>query len=276
MNMNKKLANYLPRQTFLESSFNPKAKSPVGASGLTQFMPGTWAEYERAIGQKKNIWDPAHAVEAQRWYMDTLFNDPELNKLGLNEDAKIVASLARYNWGGAYRFLKKKAAQGVDIRNNIDFWITDPGVPAETRNYIKTIYYGQNPPGHPGFNGVFDKAMKTSPIAKLFKEGYTSNPIIKINSTEASEKFYRTEPISFSNKSDSTSYTSPYSGDRIFADVPDVTENNYIKYIRNMLSSSAPIENRNIAFTPSPLYFSSLGLNTNITPNFIQSNFAYE
>jgi len=38
-------ANMLASQIEVESSFNPKAESPVGAKGLCQFMPQTWLEY---------------------------------------------------------------------------------------------------------------------------------------------------------------------------------------------------------------------------------------
>ncbi|TCC33893.1 hypothetical protein E0H75_42305 [Kribbella capetownensis] len=53
-----------------ESGWNPDAKSPVGAQGLSQFMPGTWAELGRdANGNGINSpFDPADAINAQARY----------------------------------------------------------------------------------------------------------------------------------------------------------------------------------------------------------------
>lgn len=54
-----------------ESQWNPKAVSPVGAQGLTQFMPDTWRSYARDIdgNGKASPFDPADAIDAQARYM---------------------------------------------------------------------------------------------------------------------------------------------------------------------------------------------------------------
>ena len=50
-----------------ESGWNPNAVSPVGAQGIAQFMPGTWASYKNdADGTGKDSpFDPADAITAQ-------------------------------------------------------------------------------------------------------------------------------------------------------------------------------------------------------------------
>lgn len=52
-----------------ESGWNPNAVSPKGARGLSQFMPGTWAEIGRDVnGNGLSPFDPADAIDAQARY----------------------------------------------------------------------------------------------------------------------------------------------------------------------------------------------------------------
>ncbi len=52
-------------QVQAESAFNPRAVSPVGARGLAQFMPATWAEWAPGA----DPFDPLAAIRAQHRYM---------------------------------------------------------------------------------------------------------------------------------------------------------------------------------------------------------------
>lgn len=80
-----------------ESSFNPKAVSPVGAEGLTQFMPGTWADVSRQLGMANaNPRMVRPSIEAGAFYLGRLRNNwhsprPEKDRLQL--------ALASYNAG---------------------------------------------------------------------------------------------------------------------------------------------------------------------------------
>lgn len=79
----------LKAQIQTESAFNPRAVSPAGAKGLTQFMDPTWGDFEDFKGRPMDVWNPEHAIEAQAWYMGVLF------KLFMND----VHALTAYNWG---------------------------------------------------------------------------------------------------------------------------------------------------------------------------------
>lgn len=54
-----------------ESGWNPNAVSPVGAQGLSQFMPGTWSGWGRDDNGngRASPFDPADAIMAQGRYM---------------------------------------------------------------------------------------------------------------------------------------------------------------------------------------------------------------
>jgi len=100
-----------------ESNFDPKAISPVGARGLSQFMPATWDEWAKG----ENPFNPESSINAQVRYMKWLLGRVTTWEL----------AFAAYNWGVG-RILK--------------VW-QDPlwksKLPLETENYIFRInsYY---------------------------------------------------------------------------------------------------------------------------------------
>ncbi|MFD6468794.1 C40 family peptidase [Streptomyces goshikiensis] len=112
-------ASLLAAQLYTESGFNPDAVSPVGALGIAQFMPGTWAEHgQDGDGDGiKDIRNPADAIAAQAKYDCTLAKEV---KDVPGDSTELM--LAAYNAGG-----------GAVIRYS--------GIPPyeETRNYVRTI-----------------------------------------------------------------------------------------------------------------------------------------
>jgi membrane-bound lytic murein transglycosylase D len=117
--------NLLKAQAYAESGLNPDAVSRVGALGLTQFMPATWAELVAragwiAPGKLIDPRDPEDAIAAQARYMRWL----------LSETGSIPLALAAYNWGiGRVRRTFLQAGRP---------W--DPALaPAETREYVRRV-----------------------------------------------------------------------------------------------------------------------------------------
>lgn len=85
-------------QIIAESALNPLAVSPVGAKGLAQFMPGTWAEVsqELALPPTAEATDPFFAIPAGAYYMGSLVSKwtsprPDIDRYCL--------ALASYNAG---------------------------------------------------------------------------------------------------------------------------------------------------------------------------------
>ena len=60
---------------WVESRFNPKAKSPAGARGLMQLMPATAAHLAKELGEKRpQAYDPEFNIRAGAYYLDRLMD----------------------------------------------------------------------------------------------------------------------------------------------------------------------------------------------------------
>lgn len=125
--------NHLPDElkylSIVESALNPRAKSPVGASGLWQFMKGTGLNYGLKVDSyidERN--DPIKSTEAS-------FNF--LKDLHERYDDWTLA-LAAYNCGPG------NVNKAIRRSGSTDFWKMSRYLPSETRNYvpafIATIY----------------------------------------------------------------------------------------------------------------------------------------
>ena len=60
--------HWLRAQCFVESRFDTRARSPAGAMGICQFMPGTWGDAQKALGVS-NVWAASENIYAAGWYM---------------------------------------------------------------------------------------------------------------------------------------------------------------------------------------------------------------
>lgn len=111
-------ADIAQAQIQAESNFNPAARSGVGAQGLAQFMPGTWAIY----GQGGDPFNPDDAIPAYIAYLKKLLSD-----FGGRYDL----ALAGYNWGENRNVLRNWFRTGTGINFS--------QIPLETANYVKKI-----------------------------------------------------------------------------------------------------------------------------------------
>ncbi|MDO5638797.1 MAG: LysM peptidoglycan-binding domain-containing protein [Neisseria sp.] len=138
---------------FIESAYVTKARSPVGASGLWQFMPATGRHYGL---ERTALYDGRHDVYAA--------TDAALNYLqylhGLFGDWSLA--LAAYNWGEGNlgRAINRARAQGLEpVYENIR-------MPNETRNYVPKLLAVRNIVSNPQTFGVSLSEIDNKPYFK--------------------------------------------------------------------------------------------------------------
>lgn len=135
---------------FIESAFVNKARSPVGASGLWQFMPATGRHYGL---EQTPLYDGRHdvyaATDAALNYLEYLY--------GLFGDWSLA--LAAYNWGegNVGRAIERARAQGLDpVYENLR-------MPNETRNYVPKLLAVRNIVASPDRFGISLREIDNKP-----------------------------------------------------------------------------------------------------------------
>ena len=114
-----------------ESAWNPKIRSPVGASGLMQVMPATAAHTVKMFpvsgyNNSSQLLDPLMNIQIGMQYLDYVYRQFDQNR---------IYSSAAYNAGPA-RVRKWQAISGGKL-DVVGFIETIPF--AETRNYVKNV-----------------------------------------------------------------------------------------------------------------------------------------
>lgn len=135
---------------FIESAFVTRARSPVGASGLWQFMPATGRHYGLA---QNNIYDGRHDIYASTnaalnylQYLHNMFGDWSL-------------ALAAYNWGegNVSRAINRARNQGLEpVYENLN-------MPNETRNYVPKLLAVRNLVSNPQVFGLSLSNIENKP-----------------------------------------------------------------------------------------------------------------
>lgn len=121
-------------QAIAESRLNHNAKSHVGAIGVMQLMPATYAEIRDKNPHFKDISTPRWNIAAGIYYNRYLFTHQVWD--GMPDEEKLLVAFAAYNAGlggvlKAHRKLQPKRAKAWQE--------IAPHSPRETRGYVKRI-----------------------------------------------------------------------------------------------------------------------------------------
>lgn len=140
----------LAAQLHQESAFRIRARSPLGAQGLAQFMPATarWiAEvYPDELGQF-DPWDPAQAIRAAAVYDRHLVD----RNPGATDCDTWAFGLSAYNGGEKYLRRERMAADvaGRDrsrwFGHAADYRVRGPSAFRENREYVRRILIDLEP-----------------------------------------------------------------------------------------------------------------------------------
>ncbi|AQQ69113.1 transglycosylase [Microbulbifer agarilyticus] len=130
-------------QMFQESSFNPKAKSWVGAQGLMQVMPDTGKQ----VGEN-NLFDPETSVRAGLKYLRWLYR--KFEDKGISPENRMWFTLASYNAGLGHVYDAQDLAEEKGWDRNVWFGNVENAMLllAERKYYSKARYgyaRGQEP-----------------------------------------------------------------------------------------------------------------------------------
>jgi len=122
-------------QGIAESGLQVKAKSKVGALGLMQIMPKTYAEIKSKNTLLKSIHTPKWNIMAALYYDKKLYQRWDY---GFPFEDRLSFTFASYNAG--YRNVKKAFNKAKLKVGEVDFWDeVKIYAPKETQNYVQKI-----------------------------------------------------------------------------------------------------------------------------------------
>lgn len=126
-----------------ESSWKPTARSPVGAVGLTQFMPATW----RWIGASNGlgIGDPSDPKDALLWQAVYMNGIAKRTKAIATYCDRWLFALSGYNGGEGW--VQRRQAKTPYASDYVTVSLINPGIlpsnQIENQEYPRQIYRGQ-------------------------------------------------------------------------------------------------------------------------------------
>lgn len=127
--------HWFKAQGIAESGLSPKANSEVGAIGLMQIMPDTYAEIKQKNPHFTHIEEPRWNIAAGIFYDRMLYRKW---KKGLPTEQRLTFALASYNAG--YGTVNKAFRRAQARNGEVKRWQqVAPHAPKETRYYVKRI-----------------------------------------------------------------------------------------------------------------------------------------
>ncbi|HVJ31685.1 MAG TPA: transglycosylase SLT domain-containing protein [Terriglobia bacterium] len=127
-------------QLYQESQLDPNAESQVGAAGLAQFMPGTWADISRQMGFEGVSPKVArYAIEAGAYYMAQLRRSWVADRPPMEKHRLAQAS---YNAGTGHILEAQQICRDARMWDQIKpclAQITGPGNARQTIDYVDHI-----------------------------------------------------------------------------------------------------------------------------------------
>ena len=112
---------------FVESGFNPRARSHADARGLWQFIPATGRRY--GLRRSSDFWDVAKATDAASEYL--------LDLIGIFGSRSFLLATAAYNAGEGR--IMRCLRDLEDPFGDRSFWAIRPCLARETREYVPRI-----------------------------------------------------------------------------------------------------------------------------------------
>jgi hypothetical protein len=132
-------------QLYQESRLDPAVCSPVGACGLAQFMPATWAEVSKALGWRNvSPHSPRHAIFAGAYYMRQLRRFPDWRAAPEPDRHQLAQAAYNAGAGNIRKALRLAIASQRAPRARVlrDFWTIAGSLPLVTgRHARETLTY---------------------------------------------------------------------------------------------------------------------------------------
>lgn len=131
---------FLKSQCYQESKLIPDAVSYVGASGICQFMPGTWSDVQRQMRLPTiaTAFDPSYAIHAAAFYNAQLLRTWSAPRPPMD---RLYLALASYNAGAGHLIKSQRICGGNNLYDEIVICL--PEVTGqhsvETMTYVERI-----------------------------------------------------------------------------------------------------------------------------------------